>query len=1160
MERRAVPVAFCLLLALGSSAAAARGVIHRAEEVALSAKSLPAAAALGTAAAAQRPSAAFDALGRRFALELEPNDDFLSRLPDTRVRETAAHNEFYAGRLAGEPRSWLRITRIGNELHGVIYDGREYFSIAPARAIATLLDPGIFAGAPDANLIYRASDMEIDLGGRFCSAVHRDRTVQLQNGEQAFDAIVAELAANPALAALPTREVEVGLLGDFEFFQRHGASGEDEMLARFNVVDGIFSSQLGLRITPAFLRVFTTSADPFTKTLSEQRLDQLGAYRNAHANLSALGLTHLVTGSTFEDNIVGIAYVGGVCDSRTGAGISSDMGFDVATSALVAAHELGHNFGAEHDTDRDGPCGSTPDGYLMAPRINGSSTFSDCSVSSMEPVIAAAACIFPAQTHDLALSVDSSDVSVAVRDPVELHYELQSLGNAAVDDAALQIDFDQASFSIDSVTADAGQCQAELRQVNCTVGSIPAGETRHVTVALRGSRAGITRSVRARLTAANDELPDNNLVTTTFSFTPRVNLVLSVDDTSLETYAGDPSTSRFSVSSQGLDSAKDVVFALQLGRLTILSASTALGSCAVGPNYLECDIGTVPVGQPREIVVTYSVNEPGDFQFAASARARYDDVRGDEDTSLNLTVRPNRALVITADAGQVDAEPDELVDVGFAMNSTGRYEVAGVIARIDTNGPDIVSVAADGGICSQRTPGASASAWDCDMGTLESGAMRHIRLSVRGRDVGFYTIGVTGVSPQATGLRAVTNIDIENAFDMKLEWPDDFDGYDHREFLAVVDVTATGSAASNHVVVDVALPAQLDAVAADAGQGSCSIAEGAVRCTIGSVEPAQRIYVRLHLRSEVVGQFYGTATVTSDDDRVAANDQRTLSFRIDPAVDVAVVMPASTSLEAIVGEPFEFSFSVEASTQPVDASSVEILAGSLVIDSVTTTLGSCETSGSSAHCAIDAMPAAGVASITVSAHSGRAATESFLIQATLADDIDHLNDSGTLTVNVQDEPPPPPPPPPPDPGGSGGGGGGGRIDLATAALALALIAASFRRRRFKAALQTRSRQRMPGRRTRRRTNRRPPDSLPAILGEAPPRAARAAARTRSGCRGPARSRRRGARPSPRAAAARSRDPARCRRATGHLASRCGGTARRSRRDARARCRSPCPRR
>jgi hypothetical protein len=115
--------------------------------------------------------------------------------------------------------------------------------------------------------------MEIDLGERFCAAVHSDDAASPQSGSRSNRAIAAELAASAASAPLPTRELEVGLLGDFEFSQRQGVDSEEAMLARFNIVDGIFSTQANLRITPALVHVFTTSNDPCTEGDLRRRAD-----------------------------------------------------------------------------------------------------------------------------------------------------------------------------------------------------------------------------------------------------------------------------------------------------------------------------------------------------------------------------------------------------------------------------------------------------------------------------------------------------------------------------------------------------------------------------------------------------------------------------------------------------------------------------------------------------------------------------------------------------------------------------------------------------------------------------------------------------------------------------------------------------------------------
>jgi hypothetical protein len=64
---------------------------------------------------------------------------------------------------------------------------------------------------------------------------------------------------------------------------------------------------------------------------------------------------------------------------------------------------------------------------------------------------------------------------------------------------------------------------------------------------------------------------------------------------------------------------------------------------------------------------------------------------------------------------------------------------------------------------------------------------------------------------------------------------------------------------------------------------------GRWNATSATVEPFQRVVIPLRLRSAVTGQFYGTVTVFSDNDRVAVNDQLTLSLLIEPQSIIAVI-------------------------------------------------------------------------------------------------------------------------------------------------------------------------------------------------------------------------------------------------------------------------------
>src|SRR5262249_4400984 len=150
-------------------------------------------------------------------------------------------------------------------------------------------------------------------------------------------------------------------------------------------------------------------SEPFTKTAPEDLLSQVRQYRGSHAAQQATGATHLMTGRDLDGDTVGIAYMGSVCDSQSADSLS-DGAHSTLMSALITAHELGHNFNAPHDGE-PGACASTPQTFLMAPKINFSDQFSSCSLDQINARIRTASCLAPYVAPDVAVELPSASVN-----------------------------------------------------------------------------------------------------------------------------------------------------------------------------------------------------------------------------------------------------------------------------------------------------------------------------------------------------------------------------------------------------------------------------------------------------------------------------------------------------------------------------------------------------------------------------------------------------------------------------------------------------------------------------------------------------------------------------------------------------------------------------
>lgn len=60
---------------------------------------------------------------------------------------------------------------------------------------------------------------------------------------------------------------------------------------------------------------------------------------------------HLLTEQVFYNGVVGKAQLGPICTHQGSGGIATDHSNTVALVATTIAHEMGHNFGMEHDKD-----------------------------------------------------------------------------------------------------------------------------------------------------------------------------------------------------------------------------------------------------------------------------------------------------------------------------------------------------------------------------------------------------------------------------------------------------------------------------------------------------------------------------------------------------------------------------------------------------------------------------------------------------------------------------------------------------------------------------------------------------------------------------------------------------------------------------------------
>jgi uncharacterized protein YodC (DUF2158 family) len=328
----------------------------------------------------------FEAFGKQFQLSLDPNTRLIAKISSEKRERLKENLTFYRGRLEGYPSSWVRLTRVEQQWSGMIWDGQEAYIIDSLSVITPALQT-VPAETSAELAIYRISDTR-DLGTQTCG-LGESEEVPLHPMTR-FDALIEELQDQVGVTAQgATRNIDMTVVTDQEF-NSINSNPDAAVIARMNIVDGIFSEQLGVQISLVDVLPLQNNGG-LSSTNAGTLINQFGEF-TASESFDHPGVAHLFSGRNLDGSTVGIAYLSSLCSARFGVGVNQILGTGTA-GALTVAHELGHNFGAPHDNQSGSPCASTQGSFLMNPFLNGSDQFSPCSVSQIQPVISGASCI-----------------------------------------------------------------------------------------------------------------------------------------------------------------------------------------------------------------------------------------------------------------------------------------------------------------------------------------------------------------------------------------------------------------------------------------------------------------------------------------------------------------------------------------------------------------------------------------------------------------------------------------------------------------------------------------------------------------------------------------------------------------------------------------------
>ncbi|RZV33880.1 MAG: hypothetical protein EX272_14015 [Chromatiales bacterium] len=539
----------------------------------------------------------FNAFGKRFDISLAPNQNVLSLA----VREHLADGVgVYRGSVDGMPGSWVRLVVADGIPRGLLWDGSEMYAIEASKETA---------GAAH---MFKLNDLQIPAGTMTCAQADGTKTAN-----DLLTAVSKDITPRVAEAAGAELSLDLGVIADFEFASAKGSSAQTALVTRINNVDGIFSEQLGVQINLARTDVFESANDPFTdESDAGLLLDELTAYRSANADQRANGLTHLFTGRELDGSTVGVAYTGAVCSRSFGAGLTQGTHSD-SLDSLIAAHEIGHNFGAPHDGTTGSACEGTDQSFLMAPRLNGSDTFSACSITQMQDDVNRAACITALPTLDVEVVANQpSDALLGDSDTVT--FVVNNVGT----EEATGVEFDvtlPSSITLDSISSSVGSCSNGGGSASCSLGALGAGAGATVDLAVTTSAPG-NADFSATVTATGDSNSGNDAATLTLGITPAVDLVARTTASSVT--VNQSATARITIENDSSIAATTVAVTVLPGPgIRLDGASWSAGTCSLAGGNMTCNASSLAVRSSNVISLQLTGLDEGSQVYTVNSSA-----------------------------------------------------------------------------------------------------------------------------------------------------------------------------------------------------------------------------------------------------------------------------------------------------------------------------------------------------------------------------------------------------------------------------------------------------------------------------------------------------------------------------------------------------------
>ncbi len=325
------------------------------------------------------------------------------------------------------------------------------------------------------------------------------------------------------------------------------------------------------------------------------------------------------------------------------------------------------------------------------------------------------------------------------------------------------------------------------------------------------------------------------------------------------------------------------------GLLSYVSATASQGSCAEALGVITCDLAAIDAGLDATVTIVASTPDVPDTTVvtntATVSAPEPDPNTANNTVALDTTIVPAGPvladLAVTMEATGLPGAPE--FDYAITVINNGPKDATGVVLT-DTLPAliDFVSASATVGTCTHDT-----GVVTCNIGALANGASSDITIAVVGQTVdtatevtNVVTVAATEQDPTpANNTATVTTTVVPPVASLSVSISSrPAQPVINEPITYEVDVSNVGmllppTAAAANVVATIDLPAGVTLVSVTPEQGTCSVDQDTVTCTIGDIAPSAAVNIEIVVTApSVAGTISLSATVTSDTADVTLDD------------------------------------------------------------------------------------------------------------------------------------------------------------------------------------------------------------------------------------------------------------------------------------------------